>query len=225
MTGWPWLLATILVYELFRRMYLRRPRLYTIPVLGSAVVLGAAVLGLGGHFDDYAAGTWPLTWLLGPTTVALAVPLVRERTVLVRHARAVLAGVTGGAVAALVTAVLLARAMHLSSLFVRSVAPKGVTTPVALSVSEHIGGSLEITAAAVLGTGIFGLALGPAILTRARVRSRLARGIGLGTGAHAMGTAAALGESTTSGAASAVAMVLAAIVTALLAGPLVRLLG
>ena len=225
MTGWPWLVATIVVFEIFRWAYAWRPRLYTLPILGSMLVLGGAVLLLGASFDDYAAGTWPLTWLLGPTTVALALPLYRQRAVLARHARAVLAGVAGGALAALVTAVLLARAMNLSSVFVRSVAPKGVTTPVALSVSEHIGGSLEITAAAVVGTGLLGIAVGPAILSLAGVRSRLARGIGLGTGAHAMGTAAALGESTTSGAASAVAMVLAAVLTALLAGPLVDLLG
>ena len=225
MSGWPWLVVTVLVYELLRRAYEARPRVYLVPVLGATVVLGAACLLLDVDLRVYASGTFPLGWLLGPATVALAVPLVRERALLLGHARAVGAGVVGGSIASLVTAVLLARVLHLAPVLVRSVAPKSVTTPVAMPIAARLGGSPEITAAVVIATGLFGMALGPTILSRAGVRSRLARGIGLGTAAHGIGTAAAMGESTVTGAAAAVAMVLAAVVTAIVAGPLLALLG
>jgi putative effector of murein hydrolase len=225
MSGWPWLFATVLVYELLRRAYVARPRVYLVPVLGATVILGMVCLTLDVDLRVYAAGTFPLGWLLGPATVALAVPLVRERALLLGHARAVFAGVAFGSIASFVTAVLLARALHLAPLLVRSVAPKSVTTPVAMPIAARLGGSPEITAAVVIATGLFGMALGPAILSFAGVRSVVARGIGLGTAAHGIGTAAAMGESPVTGAAAAVAMVLAAIVTSFVAGPLLALVG
>ena len=225
MNGWPWLIATTVVYEVFRRAYEARPRVYLVPVIGATVTVGAALLLCGVDLDVYARGTSPLAWLLGPATVALAVPLVRERALLLRHVRSVTAGVVGGAVSALVTAVLLARVLHLAPVLVRSVAPKSVTTPVAMPISARLGGSPEITAAVVIATGLFGMAVGPALLSRAGVGSKIARGIALGTAAHGIGTAAAMQESTVTGAAAAVAMVLAAIAIAILAGPLLALIG
>jgi putative effector of murein hydrolase len=219
-TDWLWLPLTVGLYEALRSIYRRRPRVYTVPVLGTTALLGAASLAFGLDLQRFAHGTLPLAWLLGPATVALAVPLVRERALLARHPRAVILGVAAGALAALTTATLLAWAFHLSPLLVRSVVPKSVTTPVAMPISARLGGSPEITAAIVLGTGLFGMAFGPGILTRAGVTSKLARGTALGTCAHGIGTAAAMTESATTGAAAAVAMVLAAVVTALAAAPL-----
>jgi predicted murein hydrolase (TIGR00659 family) len=217
--------ATVVVYELVRRAYEVRPRVYLVPVLGATVTIGAVCLLFHVDLDAYAAGTSPLAWLLGPATVALAVPLVRERALLLRHARSVAAGVVGGSVASLVTAVLLARALHLAPMLVRSVAPKSVTTPVAMPISARLGGSPEVTAVVVIATGILGMALGPWLLSRVGVRSKIARGIGLGAAAHGIGTAAAMQESAVTGAAAAVAMVLAAVTISLVAGPLLALIG
>jgi putative effector of murein hydrolase len=219
-----WLVATFVIYEGLRVAYARWPRIYTLPVLGTTVILAATCLVAQVDLDRFAAGTRPLLWLLGPATVALAIPLVRERALLARHARAVLIGVAAGAVAALVTAVLAARALHLPALLVRSIAPKSVTTPVAMSIAARLGGSPEVAAGVVLVTGLFGMAFGPAVLTRAGVRSPLGRGLALGTTSHGIGTAAAMSEGAVTGAAAAVGMVLAAVVTALAAEPLVRLL-
>jgi putative effector of murein hydrolase len=223
--GWPWLVATLVVYELFRRLHQAqaRPRIYAVPVLGATVTLGGACLALHVNLDTYAAATRPLSWLLGPATVALAIPLFRERALLLRHGRSVAAGVLGGSVAGLASAVLLARLLHLAPVLVRTVAPKSVTTPVAMPIAARLGGSPEIAAAVVIATGLFGMALGPALLSRVGVHSKLGRGIALGTAAHGIGTAAAMGESRVTGAAAAVAMVLAAIATSLIAGPLVWL--
>jgi predicted murein hydrolase (TIGR00659 family) len=225
MNPWLWLPATVLVYESLRRAYAARPRIYLVPVLGATVAIGAACLLFDIDLDVYARGTSPLVWLLGPATVGLAVPLVRERALLLRHVRAIGAGVVGGSVASLVSAVLLARVLHLAPVLIRSVAPKSVTTPVAMPISARLGGSPEVTAAVVIATGLFGMAFGPALLSRAGVDSKVARGIGLGTAAHGIGTAAAMQESAVTGAAAAVAIVLAAITTALVAGPLLALIG
>src|SRR5262249_61928650 len=107
----------------------------------------------------------------------------------------------------------------------RPLARKSVPPAVAMPIAARLGGSPEIAAGVVLATGLFGLAFGPWLLSRARVRTALARGIGLGTAAHGIGTAAAMSESATAGAAAAVAMVLAAVITSLVAEPLVSLLG
>ena len=223
MTSIAWLVATVLVYEALRRVYAVRPRIYTLPVLVTTVLIVAVILAFRLDLAPYADGTGALLWLLGPSTVALAVPLVRERALLARHARAVLIGVGAGAFVGLVSAVLLARAIHLPEIVVRSVAPKSVTTPVAMPVAASLGGNPEIAAVIVVVTGMFGMAFGPAILRAARVRTKLARGIALGTAAHGIGTAAAMSEDPTTGAASAVAMVIAAVMTALFASPLVWL--
>jgi len=101
---------------------------------------------------------------------------------------AVLVGVIGGAMAACATAVALAHALGLSPFLIRSLAPKSVTTAVAMPIAARLGGSPEIAAGVVLVTGLFGLGFGPLLLTRFRVRTPLARGIGLGTSAHGIGT-------------------------------------
>ena len=224
MIGFAWLAATIVIYEALRRVYVARPRVYTLPVLVTTLLLGATLLAFRLDLGAYADGTEALLWLLGPSTVALAVPLVRERALLVRHARAILVGVGAGAISGLVSAVLLARAMHLPALLVRSVAPKSVTTPVAMPLAASLGGNPEIAAAVAVVTGMFGMAFGPAILSRVRVRTSLARGIALGAASHGIGTAAAMGEGQRTGAASAVAMVVAAVIIAIVAAPLVWLL-
>ncbi|MDO9127190.1 MAG: LrgB family protein, partial [Parvibaculum sp.] len=157
-----------------------------------------------------------LIWLLGPATVGLAVPLYRNfarvRSALVPMAVSL---VVGSAVAVL-SAVLIGDAMGASMETVRSLAPKSVTTPIAMGIAEEIGGYASLTAAFVIITGVIGAVFGAAFFNMLRIRDPRARGFAMGIAAHGIGTARAFQEGEVTGTFSGVAMALNGIVTALL---------
>lgn len=206
-------LATIAIFFAFKRVH--RGSILTLPVLASSVVLVVLLSLPGGDLAGYERGTAPLRFLLGPATLALAVPLARQRALMRRHARTLVA-VPIGALLGAGSAVLLCRALRLSPVLTATLAPKSVTTPIAMPIAARAGGIPELTAAIVILVGVLGMAIGPWLLDRARVRTPFARGVALGTAAHGVGTAKALEESEETGAAAGIAMVLAGIVTALI---------
>lgn len=211
-----WMIAgpilTIAIYFAFRRVH--RGSIVTLPVLATSIVLIVLLLLPGRDLAGYERGTAPLRFLLGPATLALAVPLARQRRLLVNNLRAFLA-VPIGAVVGAASAILLCRAFGLSHALTATLAPKSVTTPIATPISARGGGIPELTAAIVILVGVLGMAIGPWLLDRLRVRSPIARGLALGTAAHGVGTARALAEGEETGAAAGVAMVVSGIVTAL----------
>jgi predicted murein hydrolase (TIGR00659 family) len=185
------------------------------PVLVAVVLVGAVLLLLDVDVDDYRDGTALLTFLLGPATVALAVPLHRQahrlRGLLVPLAVAV----PLGAVVGVASAVLLARALGSDELLQRTLAPKAATAPVSIALSGEQGGVPQLTAALTIVAGILGAVAGPAVLSLLRVRARTARGIALGSVSHGIGTSRALVEDPTEGAFSGLAMGLTALATSL----------
>lgn len=227
MRPWVWLAlpVTVGVYLAFVRLHARRASTFTLPVLGTLVVVTSLLALTGSDLDAYGITTWPLQWMLGPATVALAVPLYRQRATLRAHLARVLVSVSIGSLVGAASAIGLARLLGLSRTWIASLAPKSVTTPVAMPLSERLGGEPSLAAAAVLVTGILGLVFGAPLLDLVRVRSALARGLAYGVGAHGVGTMRALQEGEEAGAAGGVAMVLAAIFTSIVVGALVRLLG
>ncbi len=227
MSPWVWLAlpVTIGVYLGFVRLHALRASTFTLPVLGTLVVVTSLLALTGSDLDGYGTTTWPLQWMLGPATVALAVPLFRQRETVRAELVRVLVAVSVGAVVGAASAIGLARGLGLSRTWVASLAPKSVTTPVAMPLAERLGGEPSLAAAAVLVTGILGLVFGGPLLDRVGVRSALARGLAYGVGAHGVGTMRALHEGDEAGAAGGVAMVLAAIFTSIVVGALVRVLG
>lgn len=204
-------IATVAIYFALRRVH--RGSILTLPVLATSIILIVLLALPGGDLAGYERGTRPLKFLLGPATLALAVPLAKHRALLRRRA---LIAVPIGAVVGAVSAVLLCRALRLPPPLVATLAPKSVTTPIAMPIAARAGGIPELTAAIVILVGVLGMVIGPWLLDRAGVRSRIARGLALGTAAHGVGTARALSENEETGAAAGVAMVLAGIVTAVI---------
>lgn len=186
------------------------------PVLFAVAILAAVLLLAGIDYRSYFEGAQFVHFLLGPATVALAVPLHRQWALVRRSAgAAVLSVVTGGLFAAAV-GVAIALALDAAPEVVASLAPRSVTTPVAMGIAERIGGLPSLTAALVIGSGITGAALGPLVLDLVRVRDMRARGLAIGTAAHGIGTARALSVSAAAGAFSGLAMGLNALASALL---------
>ncbi len=192
----------------------------TLPIVvtGALVLLALSVFGVfHGDVATYEEGAGFLSFWLGPATAALAVPVYRERARIGRNLRAILLSVGTGALVSMGVVVGLCLSLKVPDVLLRSLVPKSVTTPIAMPIAARLGGIPSITAAVVVLTGVLGMLVGPALLTLFGVKSELARGLALGTSAHGVGTAAALEESKTTGAFSSVAMVLAGVLTGLIA--------
>lgn len=215
--GAGWILLTLALY-LAARLVQRRaggsPLANTVLLAALPIIalLWFADIGIG----RYRTGGQVLLWLLGPATVAIAVPLylnfARVRTALLPMA----ASLAAGSLVAVVSAVTIGAAMGAGIETIRSLAPKSVTTPIAMGISAEIGGLPSLTAAFVIITGILGAVFGAAIFNAAHIRDARARGFAMGIAAHGIGTARAFQENEIAGTFSGIAMALNGIVTALL---------
>ena len=192
------------------------------PVLLAIVLLSALLLLTGTPYAAYFQGAQYIHFLLGPATVALAVPMHSALGSIRRNAHAILPAVLAGAVTAAGSAMLVAHALGGSRQVVLSLAPKSVTTPIAMGVAEQIGGNPSLATVFVLLTGLLGIMLGPPLLRLARVTDWRARGLAAGTAAHGLATARILLLNETAGAYGGLAIGLNGVVTALVVPPLAR---
>ena len=211
------LTLTIVAYLAADRVY-RRLAMHPLanPVLWSVIVLAGVLWATGIPYERYFEGAQFVHVLLGPATVALAVPLYRALGTLRRSWCGIALALPVSVVVASLGAVGLAVLFGAEDVSVASVAPKAVTTPIAMGISERIGGLPSLTAVLVILTGILGAVLGPPLLTLLKVRDPKARGIALGAAAHGIGTARAFNESPETGAHASLAMGLAGVLTAVL---------
>lgn len=212
-----WLAVTLVAYVVAFATY-RRSGFNPLvnPVAIAIVLLVALLLATRTPYDAYFEGAQFVHFLLGPATVALAVPLFEQRAKLRRHWRALGAGLLVGTLVASISVVLVARALGASWQTLASLAPKSVTTPVAMGISEKIGGLPSLTAVAVVLTGIVGAALARSVLNGLRIEDHAVRGFAVGLAAHGQGVARAFLVSEQMGAFAGLAMGLAALVTTVL---------
>lgn len=193
------------------------------PVL-TAVVLVVGLLTLSGtNYETYFEGAQFVHFLLGPATVALAIPLYRQFDRVRRSALALITSLLCGSLTAIGTATGLGWLLGASRETLMSLAPKSATAPVAMGITEQLGGLPSLTAVLVILTGILGAALGPPLLNLIGVKDWRARGLALGTASHGIGTARALQVNELAGAFSGLAMGLNALATAILLPILWRL--
>jgi predicted murein hydrolase (TIGR00659 family) len=219
------LTLTLCAYVVAQAVYLRcglSP--LANPVGISIAIISLTLLASGMSYQRYFAGAQFVHFLLGPATVALALPLARQVPRLRRNLFPLACALLSGCVAAIVTAVVVAALMKASPELVRTIAPKSATSPIAMAVSEHLGGIPALTAVLVVCTGIFGAATGRFLLNALRVESHAARGLALGVAAHGIGTARAFQVSAEMGAYAGLGMGINGVLTALLAPWLVPLL-
>lgn len=209
--------VTAAAYALSRRLSRRWPSPFTSPVFFTTLATVLVLVASRVTFSDYQEAQKILTFLLGPATVALALPLYRNRRLLIENLLPALAGLMAGGVGTMVTAVALAKALGFSQLIIRSISIKSVTAPVAVELARMIQADPAMTTAFVIVTGMVGVMLGPWLLDRTGIRSPLARGLALGTISHGQGTAQASLENELSGAIASVALGVAAVFGSLLA--------
>lgn len=211
------LTATVLAYLAADRVYraLGQHPLAN-PVLWAVVPLALLLWATGIPYARYFEGAQFIHVLLGPATVALAVPLYRAFGTLRRGWRGVALALPAAVLVASLGAIGLGLAFGAGEATIASLAPKSVTTPIAMGISERIGGLPSLTAVLVILTGLVGAVLGPPVLSALKVRDAAARGLALGAVAHGVGTARAFNESAKTGAYASLAMGLAGVLTAVL---------
>ena len=186
------------------------------PVLIAVVTVVGVLLVTGTSYADYFAGAQFVHFLLGPATVALAIPLYRQFERVRKSGVAIAVSILTGSLTAIGSALGVGWLMGASRDTLISLAPKSVTAPVAMGISEQLGGLPSLTAVLVILTGIVGAMLGPLVLNLIGVRDWAARGLAMGTASHGIGTARALQVSEVAGAFSGLAMGLNALATAIL---------
>lgn len=186
------------------------------PVLLSVIAVVIMLVMSGTAYEDYFKGAQFVHFLLGPATVALAIPLYRQFDKVRASALAVLSSVLAGSLTAILTALAIGSLLGASSDTLLSLAPKSVTAPVAMGISEQLGGLPSLTAVLVILTGITGAVLGPVVLNIIGVKDWAARGLAMGTASHGIATARALQVNEVAGAFAGLAMGLNALATAIL---------
>ncbi len=206
------LLAYLLAFSIYRRLGMH-PLANPVAI---AVLLLVLLLSITGTpYKTYFEGAQFVHFLLGPATVALALPLFEQRARVRRLALPLLAGLCAGVLTAVVSAAGIALALGASVETVLSLAPKSVTTPVAMGIAERIGGLPSLTATLVIATGMLGAMIARPLLDLVRVREHDTRGFALGVASHGIGTARAFQVSEEMGAFAGLAMGLSALLTSL----------
>lgn len=214
----PWLVLTLGAFALADRLSVAAGRHPLANPVLIAVIVVATVLLLGATpYATYMKGAQYITLLLGPATVALALPL-RDNLPLIRQAALpIIAALVAGSFTAAITAIGLGTWMGLDFTTIASLAPKSATSPVAIGIAERIGGLPTLAAVLAISTGMIGAITVTPLMSGLRIRDRRARGFAAGVAAHGIGTARAFQVNPTSGAFAALGMGLNALLTPLVA--------
>jgi predicted murein hydrolase (TIGR00659 family) len=186
------------------------------PLLISMLIIIPFLKITGIDYPAFYQQTRLLNFMLGPSVVALGYVLYEQIEQIKGNVISILTAVFVGCIVGIISVVLIAKAFGADHLLIASLAPKSVTTPIAISLSEKSGGVPALTAAFVVICGIFGGLVGPIILRTIGIKSKIAKGLAMGSSAHALGTARALEMGAVEGAISGLAIGIMGIMTALL---------
>ncbi|MGB7757898.1 MAG: LrgB family protein [Salinisphaera sp.] len=221
-----WLTITVGVFWLARQLYFA---VRQFPLLNPVLVAVAAIVALlaatGTPYEEYFQGAQFVNFLLGPATVALAVPLAAQIDTLKRALLPISIALLVGALTGILSTLAIGWSLGLNGQMLLSLLPRSITTPIAMGVSDQIGGSPQLTAVFVIVTGILGAAFGLPLLAALGLRDPVAGGFALGVSSHGIGTARAFEYDQQAGAFSGLAMGLNGALTALLVPPIVWLFG
>lgn len=211
------LAVTLLVYYCNKRLYRRWNRLVLMPLVMTPLVLVGLLLVTHISWQNYIGESHWLLWLLGPATLAFAVPVYENMAIIRRHWMSLTAGVLTATVVAICSSVWLARLFALPEAIQRSLAVRSITTPFALAAAQQMGGQPDLVALFVVITGVFGMAVGDVLFLRLAIKQGLAKGAGFGAASHGAGTAHAYQLGQQEGVVYSLVMMLSGVVTVVLA--------
>lgn len=208
---------TIIAYSI-SEVIVERLSLRIVPpiVIACPFIIGLLTLAPDIKYEQYEGGARFINFLLGPATIALALPLYRNRAIIMEKAAALLGGVTLATLVSVCAIYFCGKSMGASEQVLLSLLPKSVTTPIAIEVSQTIGGIPPLTTAAVIFTGMFGATINHKVLSLLGIKNDLAAGLSIGASSHAIGTSACASVSPVQLAIGGVAIALTGLATSIL---------
>lgn len=223
MTALVSLFLTLGVYLISQRLYRHCGNIFSSPLLICPVVLVSLLLVFHISYDTYNEGGQFLSLMLQPATVALAVPIYKYRALVKTYIWEIVIGISVGAAIAVITSMGFASLLGMSPQIIDSLAPRSVTTPMAMNISQIIGGNPAMTAVFVIITGLVGVIIIPLLFKIFLIKNPITKGMMLGAGAHGTGTAKAYELGSLEGAIASLAMTFMGIITTCIAPQLVIL--
>lgn len=207
---------TVAAYLTAFTIHKRYRKVYTAPIILGTPLIIVPMIFFHIPYADYAVGGEQLSRLLGPAVVSLAYPLYLQRAVLKKYVWPIITGTFVGAIVGIGSGILLTKWLGFEKEVIYSLTPKSVTTPIAMEVSSSLGGISSLAAIFVMIAGIGGMVISLTIFKWFRINEPVARGVGVGSASHAVGTSAALQWSQLEGSVSTIAMILSAIFVSIL---------
>ena len=187
------------------------------PLLISIILVIVFLLIFDIDYESYNAGAKYISYLLTPATVSLAIPLYQQLHLLKKNLFAIILGITSGVLTSLVSILAMAMLFHLSHEEYITLLPKSITTAIGMGISKELGGYVTITVASIIVTGILGNMIGAISCKLFRIKHPIAKGLAIGTSSHAIGTSKAMELGEVEGAMSSLAIVVAGLLTVVLA--------
>lgn len=194
------------------------------PLLISIIIVIFVLVMFNIKFEDFYKGSKYISFLLTPATVALAIPLYSKLTLLKSNFKAIMSGLIAGVLTSLISIFVMSLFFGLSHENYVSMLPKSITTAIGIGVSEELGGVSTITTAVIIVTGVFGNVSADIVYKIFNITNPIAKGIGLGSSAHAIGTSKALELGETEGAMSSLSIAVAGIITVIFASFFAKLI-
>ena len=220
------LLALTFGLFLFSKMLQKKTGIVLLnPILLTIAVLIIFLKMTGVSYETYNEGGHLIEFWLKPAVVALGVPLYLQLETIRKQLIPIILSQLAGCIVGVISVVLIAKYMGASKEIIYSLAPKSVTTPIAMEVTKTLGGIPSLTAAVVVCVGLFGAILGFRTMKITHIASPIAQGLSMGTAAHAVGTSAAMDISSKYGAYASLGLTVNGIFTALFTPTILRLLG
>ena len=217
--------ATFIIYWLAQRLQAKTGFILLNPILVTILIIILFLMIFNIDYQTYHNGSKYIDFLLKPAVVALGVPLYKQLKVIKKQALNIVISQLAGCITGIVSVVLIAKLMGASKEIIFSLAPKSVTTPIAIEISRSIGGIAPLTASVVIVVGIFGAVFGYSILKLTGVRNPMAQSLSMGNAAHAIGTSKSMEISPVFGAMSSIGLIVNGIFTAILAPWVLKLMG
>ncbi|MBZ4023635.1 hypothetical protein CKO11_14365 [Rhodobacter sp. TJ_12] len=219
-----WLTATLIAYWAGDRIFqMSRRNPLANPVMIAVILLAVLLTTTGTAYSDYFEGAQFVHFMLGPATVCLAVPLQANLKAIRKALVPIVVALVAGSFTAVASALAIAKLLGADDMLLATLAPKSATAPVAIGISEALGGLPTLTAALVLLTGMIGAVFVTPMLNALGLKDWRARGFATGVAAHGIGTARAFQVHDTAGAFASIGMGLNAVLTAFMAPLVLRL--
>lgn len=210
------LFGTLAIYFINKIIYIKSgKKLYLQPIILCPVILSSILLGFHISYESYMEGAGMVSYMLSPATVAFAVPLYRYREVIRKEGLKLVAIITLACMVAIASSVGFAKLADLGRILEMSLAPRSITTPLAIAAANTLGGNPTITAILVIITGIVGMLIGSIIINKKKINCNVLRGMILGVAAHGTGTAKAYEYGDETGVIASLSMIIMGVVTSL----------